>query len=82
MRGRTVRRSATIRWRSVLLSEVRNAIIDPIKDKDWRIVALKAGADLDVVQLSGAYVRTYVPDDDTYSLNDYVSAPRRRPLRA
>src|SRR5690606_16320605 len=51
---------------------IDNNIINPIKDKDWRIVALKAGADLDVVQLSGAYVRTYVPDDETHSLNDYV----------
>ena len=57
----------------------RNAIIDPIKDKDWRIVALKAGADLDVVQLSGAYVSTYVPDDDTYSLNDYVISATAAP---
>ncbi|MFO7320053.1 MAG: hypothetical protein C0P71_010005, partial [Bacillota bacterium] len=46
---------------------------------DWRIVALKAGADLDVVQLSGAYVRTYVPDDDTYSLNDYVISATAAP---
>jgi len=57
----------------------REALIGAIDGLDWRIVALKAGADLDVVQLSGAYVRTYVPDDDTYSLNDYVISATAAP---
>src|SRR5690606_271070 len=57
----------------------RKKVIGAIEKEDWRIVALKAGADLDVVQLSGAYVSTYVPDDDTYSLNDYVISATAAP---
>ena len=51
-------------------------VIDPFIDAeanfDWRIMAVKASGELDVVNVSGVYVMTVAEDDKDRSLSDYA----------
>jgi len=58
----------------------RNAFIDSIKSKDWRIAAVKGSGSLDVVNLTGVYVRTYADDDENVTLNDYAVTASVAPI--
>lgn len=61
----------------------RHHLVDPTDDdsgRDWRIVAVKGEGDLDVVNLSGVYVRTYNNDDTDAYFNDYAITASVAPI--
>src|SRR5690606_10544906 len=49
--------------------------------RDWRLVALQAKGNLDVVELSGVYAMTYTEgDDDDMAFNDYAVSASVTPI--